>query len=224
MIKAAVFDMDGLLVDSEPIWQEVAIAVFEKVNVFITPEICMESTGLGTTDFVKKMYERFPWEGKSQPQICDEIIEMAHHEIGTRALPMPGALETLRFFKEKSMPIAIASASPMVIIEIVLQRLGIVNYFTLWHSAELEERSKPYPDVYLGAAKKLGIAPEHCIAFEDSGNGLRSASSAGMVTVSVPAEFEYGDPKFDIADIKISSLLHFGENIFNILNQKKQFI
>lgn len=214
--------MDGLLVDSEPIWQEVAIAVFEKVNVFITPDICKENTGLGTTDFVKKMYENFPWEGKSQAQICEEIIEMAHHEIGTRALPMPGAVETLLFFQERSIPMAIASASPMIIIEIVLQRLGILSFFKLWHSAELEARSKPFPDVYLGAAKRLCVNPENCISFEDSGNGLRSASSAGMITVSIPAEFEYGDAKFDIADIKIPSLLHFDENIFNILDQKKQ--
>lgn len=221
MIKAAIFDMDGLLVDSEPIWQQVAIQVFETVNIPITPEICKQNTGLGTTDFVKKMFDQTPWYGKSQQQICHEIIELAHYEIGTRALSMPGAKEAVLFFHERSIPLAVASASPMQIIETVLDRLQILPYFTLWHSADLEQRSKPFPDVYLGAAQRLEVSSDQCIAFEDSGNGLRSAHSAGMITVSIPAEFEYDDPKFEIADIKIPSLLHFDENIFNILEQKK---
>ncbi|WP_247236211.1 hexitol phosphatase HxpB [Telluribacter sp. SYSU D00476] len=220
MIEAAIFDMDGLLVDSEPIWQEVAIEIFETVGVNLTIEMCQEGTGLGTADFVKLFYERFPWEGKSQEQVGQEIIERGHERIATETLPMPGAHDTVRFFHERGIPLAVASASPMEIIETVLRRLDLVQYFTLWHSAVLETRSKPHPDVYWSTIEKLKVKGPHCVAFEDSGNGLRSAHAAGMLTVAVPAPYEYDQPKFDIADIKIPTLTHFNEDIFNNLVQK----
>lgn len=212
--------MDGLLVDSEPIWQEVAIDVFGTVNVSLTPEICQESTGLGTEAFVEHMYARFPWEHKSQGQIGDEILALAHERIGADAREMPGTTELVRYFYDQNIPLAVASASPMNIIEIVLERLNLRQYFTLWHSALLEARSKPFPDVYLGAAQRLGVAPAACLAFEDSGNGMNSALAAGMLAVAVPAAYEYDDPKFDAATLKIPSLREFDQTIFDTLSKK----
>lgn len=220
MIQAVFFDMDGLLVDSEPIWQEVAIEVFQTVDVPLTVEICQEATGLGTTEFVKYMYHRFPWKNKSHEQIGNEILALAHDRIGQGAKEMPGASETVQFFHEQGIPLAVASASPLEIIETVLTRLNLRPYFKLWHSALLEARNKPFPDVYLGAARQLGATPSRCLAFEDSGNGLRAAVAAGMLTVAVPASYEYLDPKFDHASIKIPSLHSFDQNIFNNLLEK----
>ncbi len=220
MIQAVIMDMDGLLVDSEPIWQEVAIDVFQAINVPLTVEICQQATGLGTTEFVKFMYQKFPWENKTLQSVGEEILKIAHHRIGTTAVEMPGATNLVRYFHSLGIPLAVASASPMDIIETVLIRLGIRPYFTLWHSALLEKRNKPYPDVYLGAAKLLGVDPSACLAFEDSGNGLRSALAAGMRTVAVPAAYEFDDPKFDGATLKIRSLHSFDDNIFNTLVQK----
>ncbi|WP_373515200.1 HAD family hydrolase [Persicitalea sp.] len=218
-IKAAILDMDGLLVDSEPIWRDVAIEVFDTVDVALTEDFCKEATGLGTTPFVQLAYDRFPWEGKTQTQIGDEIIDLAHDRIGANARPMPGALALIQFFHARGIPLAVASASPMGIIETVLERLDFKKYFKLWHSALLEARNKPFPDVYLGAAQMLGTDPAHCLAFEDSGNGMRSAVAAGMLTVAVPAEYEYDDAKFDLATLKIPSLLSFDEEIFDTLSQ-----
>lgn len=212
--------MDGLLVDSEPIWREVAIEVFAPLGIALTDEICQAYTGLGTAAFVRSFYEKSPWPGKSTQQVEHEIIELAHERIGSRALAMPGAVEVVRFFHKRRLPLAVASASPMEIIETVLRRLDLLPYFTLWHSAVLEARSKPFPDVYLGAARQLRVAPENCLAFEDSGNGLRSAHAARMLTVAIPAAYEYHDPKFDLADIKISSLIEFNEDIFDNLEKK----
>ncbi len=220
MFQAIIFDMDGLLVDSEPIWQEVAIDIFATVGVPLTPEICQESTGLGTEAFVKHIYARFPWEHKSEEQIGDEILALAHVRIGADAREMPGATELVRYFYEQNIPLAVASASPMNIIEIVLERLDLRRYFTLWHSALLEARSKPLPDVYLGAAQRLGVDPAACLAFEDSGNGMKSALAAGMLTVTVPAPYEYNDSKFDMATLKIPSLRDFDQNIFDTLLKK----
>ncbi len=211
--------MDGLLVDSEPIWREVAIEVFDTVGVDLTEDFCRDATGLGTEPFVQLAYDTFPWEGKSQGQIGDEIIHLAHERIGANAHPMPGALDLIQFFHKCDIPLAVASASPMSIIETVLERLDFKKYFKLWHSALLEARNKPFPDVYLGAARMLGVDPAHCLAFEDSGNGLRSAVTAGMLTVAVPADYEYDDPKFDVATLKIPSLLSFDERIFDTLSK-----
>ncbi|GHB59663.1 2-deoxyglucose-6-phosphatase [Persicitalea jodogahamensis] len=211
--------MDGLLVDSEPIWRQVAIEVFDTVGVALTEDFCRSTTGLGTVPFVQLAFDTFPWEGKSQTQIGDEIILMAHERIGANAHAMPGALELIQFFYERGIPLAVASASPMEIIETVLERLDIKQYFRLWHSALLEARNKPFPDVYLGAARMLGVEPSRCLAFEDSGNGLRSAVSAGMKTIAVPADYEYDDSKFDVATLKIPSLLSFDEGIFDTLSK-----
>lgn len=218
--QAVIFDMDGLLVDSEPIWQDVAIDVFATVGVPLTPEICQESTGLGTAAFVKHIYARFPWKHTSQEQIGSKILTLAHDRIGADAREMPGAVELVRYFYEQNIPLAVASASPMDIIEIVLERLNLRQYFTLWHSALLEARSKPFPDVYLGAARLLGVEPGTCLAFEDSANGMNSALAAGMLTVAVPAAYEYDDPKFDAATLKINSLRDFDQTIFDTLLKK----
>ena len=108
----------------------------------------------------------------------------------------------------------------MDIIEIVLERLDLRRYFPVWHSALLEAHSKPFPDVYLGAASLLGVDPAACLAFEDSENGMKSALAAGMLTVAVPAAYEYHDPRFDAATLKIPSLRDFDQTIFDTLLKK----
>ena len=221
MIQAAIFDMDGLLVDSEPHWRTVEIGIFERVGVSLTEDECKLTTGLPTDAVVDYWFARRPWDETilTRADIAQAIIEGAHREIGLHAEAMPGAIETLHFFRERHLPMGIASASPMHLIEVVIDRLGIRDFFTIWHSATLEARNKPAPDVYLGAARKLGAEPGRCIAFEDSGNGLLSAHAAGMPTVAVPADYEFDDPKFDIATVKIPALTAFGDAVFQEINR-----
>ena len=153
--------------------------MFDTVGVALTEGFCREATGLGTAPFVQLAYDKFPWEGKSQTQIGDEIIHLAHERIGGNARAMPGARALIQFFHERGIPLAVASASPMGIIETVLERLDFKGYFQLWHSALLEKRNKPFPDVYLGAARMLDIEPGRCLAFEDSGNGPALGGGGG---------------------------------------------
>ncbi|RCR65734.1 hexitol phosphatase HxpB [Larkinella punicea] len=209
MIQAAIFDMDGLLVDSEPFWREVEIEVFRTVGLEMDDEMCKRTTGLPTDTVVRYWYEKHPWHNRSVEEVNADIIQGAYDQIGKHAGPMPGVPAILELFRQQGIPMAIASASPMHLIEVVLDRLNIRSYFTLWHSATLEKRNKPHPDVYLGTARKLGVEPHRCVAFEDSGNGLKSAHAAEMLTVSVPADYEFDDPKFDLATLKIPSLTAF---------------
>lgn len=217
MIHAALFDMDGLLVDSEPHWRAAERDVFDTVGLFLTDDQCKETTGMPIPAVVNYWYQRHPWvqkPGATLAEIADRITEGAHERIGAYAGPMPGAIDTLAFFNERGIPVAIASASPMSLIEVVVDRLGIRDRLTLWHSATLEANNKPAPDVYLGAARRLGVSPTDCIAFEDSGSGVLSAHSAGTITVAVPADFERDDPKFAIADRKLNALTDWSAELF----------
>ena len=213
--------MDGLLVDSEPHWRAMEREVFATVGLYLTDEECKLTTGMPIPAVIQYWFARRPWPQTpttpSHEALNRAITEGVHERIAHLAEPMPGALETLAFFVDRRIPTAIASASPMSLIDVVVNRLGIRNALTLWHSATLEARNKPAPDVYLGTARKLNVRPANCLTFEDSGSGLLSASTAGMRTVSVPAAFEYDDPKFAIADVKISSLCDFTVTIFDIL-------
>ncbi|WP_234735655.1 hexitol phosphatase HxpB [Tellurirhabdus bombi] len=208
-IQAALFDMDGLLVDSEPHWRHVEIEVFRTVGLELTEDMCKQTTGLPIDAVVRYWFERHPWTARPPEEVGEEIHLKAYERIGQHAKAMPGVPAILDLFREHTILMAVASASPMHLIEAVLDRLDIRSYFQLWHSATLEKRNKPHPDVYLGTARQLGIEPQNCLAFEDSGSGLKSAHAAGMVTVAVPADYEFNEPKFDIADYKIASLLDF---------------
>lgn len=215
--------MDGLLVDSEPHWRAAERDVFGSVGLMLTDDECKQTTGLPILDVVNYWHARQPWSvkdasGRSNQQLADAITENVHERVASLAEPMPGAVEAIDFFFKRGIPTAIASASPMSLIEVVVDRIGIRPLLTLWHSATLEARNKPAPDVYLGTARRLGVLPADCVAFEDSGSGLVSAHSAGMRAVAVPADFEREDPKFAIATYKLTSLTSFDETIFNLLN------
>ncbi|GAB3804434.1 hexitol phosphatase HxpB [Spirosoma humi] len=220
--------MDGLLVDSEPHWRAMERIVFATVGLQLTDDECKQTTGMPILEVVRYWFARAPWSaedasGQSLEDLADAITHGVHDRIARLAEPMPGAIETLQFFVSRGIPTAIASASPMSLIEVVVDRLGIRDALTLWHSATLEARNKPAPDVYLGTARKLHVSPANCVTFEDSGSGLMSAYSAGMRTVAVPAAFEYGDPKFDIADLIIPSLTAFTDDALSLLQTKDQY-
>lgn len=214
--------MDGLLVDSEPHWRAMERDVFATVGLHLTDDECKQTTGSPILDVVRYWFARAPWTeeaaaGRSHEDLADAITAGVHERIAQYAEPMPGALAALDFFVSRGIPTAIASASPMSLIEVVLTRLGIRDSLTLWHSATLEARNKPAPDVYLGTARRLNVLPANCLAFEDSGSGLKSAYAAGMGTVAIPAAFEYDDPKFSIADVKLQALTEFLPVTFDTL-------
>jgi HAD superfamily hydrolase (TIGR01509 family) len=206
MIKAAIFDMDGLLIDSEPIWTDAARKVMQRVNFTISDALKNQTTGLSIKLFLEYCHKIQPWNTPSFEELEREILEYAHENILAHAVAMPGAIDLVKNLKAQGLKLAVASASHMDLIEGVLKRLEIIDYFDTWHSGELEEFTKPHPAVYLTTAAKLGLRPDECIAFEDSHAGLRSAHAAGMITISVPAIEVFDDAKFDMAHYKINSL------------------
>lgn len=209
MRKAAIFDMDGLLINSEPVWEETARIVMRKVGIEVTPELHQKTTGLSVDLFLNYCYDLQPWDSISKVELGDEILHIAHELIPEKAELMPGVLNLIKWFAQNEIRMAVASASPMTMIEDVLRKQGIIDYFECWHSATLETHSKPHPAVYSSTIEILNLQPHECFAFEDSLPGVQSAKSAGAFTIAVPASFDYQNNQFDIADYKIQSLNEF---------------
>ncbi len=211
MFEAAIFDMDGVLIDSEPLWQEAEIRVFESVGVRLTPEMCRQTTGLRVDEVVRYRYEQHPWRGKSPSQVEAEILEELQRLIEQKGEPMPGVAYILSFFEKRGVRLALASSSYMRVIDAVLRKLGLAGRFAVVHSGESEERGKPDPGIYRSTLQQLNLPPDRALAFEDSYNGLMAARSAGLKTVAILDSHACSDARYDIADLKLRSLLDFNE-------------
>ena len=186
MIEAVIFDMDGVILNSEPFWQEIEMKIFATVGIQLTHKQCIEMTGLSVKDEVAYRFKQNPWNHKSLEQVYEEILSGVEQLIVRRAIPLDGVMDVLEFFRSRQIPTAVASSSAMRLINITLKKLTLENAFQVVHSAELEEHGKPHPAVFLTTAKKLNVNPVHCLVFEDSFNGLIAAKSARMKTIVVP--------------------------------------
>jgi HAD superfamily hydrolase (TIGR01509 family) len=218
MIKAIIFDFDGIIVDSEPLWVEAELAVFKSVGVELSPLMCRQTTGLNTQDTIQYWYNVHKWTDKSTFQVYKEIMESMQSLILERADLKDGFLDVLQLFVDKKIPVAVASSSPLKLITTALKKFHLFEFFKIISSAENEEHGKPHPALYLGAARKLGVDPGNCLAFEDSFNGAISAKAARMKLVTVPDMHDFQSTRFDFADLKIASLRDFDENKFEQLN------
>ena len=208
-MKAAIFDMDGLLIDSEPLWQEAEINVFRSVGVPLTRELCRETVGVRLDEVVRHWYEKFPWHTESVEVVEARILEEIGRLIVSRGKPMPGVRETIDLLSAAKYELAVASSSPLRLVRTALETFGLIENFSVLHSAEAEGKGKPHPAVYLSAMSRLGVDPSNCIAFEDSAIGVRAAKSAGAWVIAVPESADISSPAFADADVVLSSLTNF---------------
>lgn len=208
-IEAVIFDMDGLLIDSEPLWREAEVYVFNNVGVPLTVEMTTQTMGLRTDEVVSYWQNRHPWNTPSKQEVSQQIDGTVIEFIRQKCVAKEGVQEAILLCKEAGLPVAIASSSPMLLITTVLEKLGIANQIDAVHSAHDEAYGKPHPAVYISTAKTLGIQPAHCLAFEDSVNGVISAKAAKMKCIAIPEPNSRNDKRFGIADITLNSLLDF---------------
>jgi len=206
--KAVIFDMDGTIIDSEPMWQQAEIAAFGSVGLKLTVEDCKKTIGVRIDQVVQFWYDQFPWQGVSLDEMRDQILAQMVRTIGEQGEAKAGVYEALDLLKGEGIPLALASASFMLTINATLERLKLVDTFRVVHSAQFEERGKPDPAVFLTTARKLGIAPADCLVFEDSLNGIRAAKAAGMACCAVREEATPFEEALELADFGLESFLH----------------
>jgi beta-phosphoglucomutase-like phosphatase (HAD superfamily) len=212
-IEAVLFDMDGILVDSEPVWRAVEQEVFAGLGLELTDEDLRETMGVRIADVVELRYRTYPWEEPTREAVVDEIVGGVAHAIADGGALNEGAARAVDYVRGLGLRAGLASSSPMSLIRAVLSMGGLADRFDVVLTAEDEERGKPDPAVYLSAARRLGVAAERCLAVEDSINGVRSAKTAGMVCVAVPAE-PAADDGFGGADLVLRSIAEFDDRIW----------
>ena len=218
MLEAAIFDLDGIIIDSEHLWREAEIKVFNTVSVHLTPEMCRKTTGMDTQTTIQYWYDRFPWEGKSLFQVYKELIEEVHPILEEKAELKDGFLDILQFFKESGVTVAVTSCTQLKIITNILKKFHLFDFFKIIHSSENDEYGKPHPEVYIKTAKKLNLQENHCLAFEDSFYGAIAAKAAKMKVVAVPDPIDFEGNRFDFVDLKLPSLKDFRPKHFNLLS------
>jgi sugar-phosphatase len=211
MLRALIFDMDGVLIDSEPFWHEAEMAGFALAGLTLTREDCLTTTGLRVDALVDHWFARTPWTAPPRREIEAVIVRQVIALIGARGARKPGVGHALDFAARAGLRTALASSSPLVIIDAVLGKLGLGGCFEVVHSAEGEPYGKPHPGVYIHTAEKLGVRPEECVAIEDSPNGVVAAKAARMGCIAVPEPALQGHPWFALADAVIGSLEEIDE-------------
>ncbi|MFQ5674335.1 MAG: hexitol phosphatase HxpB [bacterium] len=221
MIKAVIFDMDGVLIDSEPLWQEAENLAFSRVGILVTNEMCMETMGMRVDEVVKYRYEKQPWQGRSLDEIESEILNEMETLILLKGEAMEGVGYILNLLRRKDIRMALASSSYWRIIRAVIKKLNLEDVFEVIHSGESEEKGKPDPAIYRSTLRKLSLPAGEVIAIEDSYNGLLSAKKAGLKTIAIPEKKSAADSKFAIADLKLTSLLEFNEEHLDRLSCPK---
>ncbi len=204
---AVIFDMDGVLIDSEPLWKIAEIEGFAKVGLNLTKKDCEATVGVRIDEVVRIWYDKVGWTGPGIREVSEDIVDILIREIKRQGIALPGVNESLEMLKNENLAVGLATSSSSRIINVVLDRFHLRHYFTATHSAENETLGKPHPAVYLNCAAKLGVIPKNCLAIEDSFNGVLSAKAAGMKVIAIPEKSHSFNPRIqETADCVLNNL------------------
>jgi len=158
-IKAVIYDMDGVLINSEPLWRKAEIITFAKVGLHFTEDMCRETMGMRLYEVVEYWFHKTPWKGKTLQEVEKELLQTVTELIINDGKALEGVKASLDFFKSKNYKIALASSSALSLIYTCLNKLGIKNYFSVINSAEKLNYGKPHPEIYLKTAVQLNVNP-----------------------------------------------------------------
>jgi HAD superfamily hydrolase (TIGR01509 family) len=209
MINTVLFDMDGLLLDTEPLWGVSMLKVAKKHKIPITHERFKETTGLRIYEVTDHWSIHYPWEGKSSKEVADEILDDIIASSKSNGYVLKGVEQTLKLLKKHHYKIGLASSSPKHMIDALVDHFDLTKYFDRITSADAVELGKPHPAVFLHCAMELGSQPNECLVLEDSVNGMIAGKAARMKVIVVPDELHFDDPRFVLADAKLRSLEDF---------------
>jgi beta-phosphoglucomutase-like phosphatase (HAD superfamily) len=234
LITAVVLDMDGLLIDTEPVWRTAEKEVFAELGIELTEADVLDTTGVRVDELVAAFLPRRPASarppepsppgpsppgpspaGPSPAEVADRITDLVADYVRREGERMPGVPEAIALFGRLGLRLAIASSSPIRLIDAVCARLNLD--IDVRCSALDEPHGKPAPDVYLAAARRLDLSPARCLAVEDSPAGVLAAKDAGMTCVAVPDPLLTGDPRYRRADLVLPSLTELTEPLLRTL-------
>jgi len=185
VFRAAIFDMDGLLIDSEPSWRQAEREMFGAVGIEISDEMARVTAPLTTREVTEHWYRHRPWRGPSLEEVEASVVRRVGELIRSHPRELPGVRAALAACVELGWRVALASNSPRALCRLVLAELGIAGSFDAVVSADDVERGKPDPAIYRHAAGLLGVAERECLVFEDSPGGVRAARAAGMHVIAI---------------------------------------
>lgn len=206
MINTVLFDMDGLLLDTEPLWGQSMSRIADKHRIGIHANRFKETTGLRIYEVTEHWALHFPWEGNSPREVAEEILDDIIALSKLQGRVMPGVVALLDLLDQHQFKIGLASSSPLRMIEALVTHFGIRDRFHCITSADAVEWGKPHPGVFLHCAESLGSKLHECLVLEDSVNGAIAGKAARMKVIAVPDELHFDDPRFAIADRKLRSL------------------
>ncbi len=213
MIKAVIFDMDGVMIDSEPLWEKTEHILLGRRDITYTADLRDQIVGLNQNDSGKLLVDTFGLNEEVE-DIINERVEILT-EIYEQELEVVAELiPLLNQLQEHNFDLAVASSSPMRLINFVLDMFSLHKYFPIVVSGECTENGKPHPAIYLHTAEKLKVNPSECVAIEDSINGLKSAKAAGMYCIAVPDK-RLSQEEFHNADLIVPSLNRISPELIN---------
>jgi HAD superfamily hydrolase (TIGR01509 family) len=205
VIDAVVFDLDGLLLDTEQVWDEVREGLVRERGGRWHDRAQADMMGMSSTEWSRYLHDEL---GLAEPpEELNRIVVERMEDRYRQQLPLvDGAVEAVRRLAGR-WPLGLASSSNRPLIDLALDLMGVAELFRATVSSEEVDRGKPAPDVYLEAARRLGVRPENVVAVEDSASGIRSAKAAGMGVIAIPnAHFPPADDVLGLADVRLESL------------------
>ena len=206
MIDTVIFDMDGLLLDTEPLWGKSMWRIAQKHQIPILQQQFKETTGLKIHEVVAYWAIKYPWKGASVEQIAEEIIDDIIALSKAEGRVMPGVISLLKNLKTKGYKLGVATSSPARMLHELIDFFELKSFFIELSSADTVGYGKPHPAVFLHCAAQMESEPLNCLVFEDSFNGIIAAKAARMRVIAVPDELHFNEPRFAAADKKIRSL------------------
>lgn len=206
MNSTVIFDMDGLLLDTEPLWGRSMMEVVTARNIPVGPDKFRETTGLKIHEVVHYWSVKYAWQNGNIHEVAEDIVDHIIALSKAEASIMPGALSLLENLRKEGFRVAVATSSPDRMLQELIRHFGLAGYFDELVSADAVAYGKPHPAVFLHCADKLQSPVLACVVLEDSVNGIIAAKASRMKAIAIPAIQHYDDQRFSLAELKVRSL------------------